>query len=157
MIRKAFWRLSAMAKKIKLTQSAGGVVLNSKNQVLVVNQDGNSWSLPKGHLDAGEGPIAAARREIHEETGVQDLSFIKVLGSYTRPRIGKKGIGSDPSELKRITLFLFRTQQMHLEPLDERHPQARWVPRSKVAEILTHPKDKEFFLRILNQLPSEGL
>jgi len=32
-------------------------------------KDDGVWSLPKGLYDAGEEPLAAARREFHEETG----------------------------------------------------------------------------------------
>ncbi len=33
-------------------------------------KDDGVWSIPKGLYDAGEEPLAAARREFHEETGV---------------------------------------------------------------------------------------
>jgi ADP-ribose pyrophosphatase YjhB (NUDIX family) len=141
---------------VRVSESAGGVVVDPAGRVLVVNQNGNSWSLPKGHVDAGEGPVAAARREIYEESGVKDLRFVRRLGTYERPRIGRHG-GSDASRIKRITLFLFRTAQTRLRPRDARNPEARWVERSKVAGLLTHAKDKEFFLKVLNQLPMPGL
>lgn len=136
----------------RLRLCAGGVVLDPRGRVLVVNQNNNSWSLPKGHIDKGESVREAAEREIHEESGVRKLVFIKKLGVYERPRIGKNG-GSDRSEIKRITLFLFSTRQTALKPLDPRNPVARWVQPSKVAGLLTHRKDKIFFKRILGQLP----
>ncbi len=34
--------------------STGGVVINPAGQIMVVSQHGNSWSLPKGHVDSGE-------------------------------------------------------------------------------------------------------
>ena len=137
---------------VEITESAGGVVLNPKGEVLVVNQNRNSWSLPKGHLDPGEDALTAAKREIHVESGVKELKLIKKLGTYERPRIGLKG-GSDVSRLKRITLFLFTTEETRLKPLDPHNPEARWVDRSKVEEILTHEKDKQFFKSIISQLP----
>ena len=139
---------------MKLSISAGGVVLDLKGRVLVVNQNGDSWSLPKGHLDAGEDELTAAKREIHEESGIRDLELLGKLGTYERPRIGRGG-GNDPSEIKRITLFLFRTKQTALRPLDPQNPEARWVERGQVAPLLTHPRDKEFYLSILGQLPQE--
>ena len=141
------------SKKSAVVESAGGVVLNPVGDVLVVNQNNNSWSLPKGHLDEGEKALEAARREIHEESGVKDLTYIKKLGVYERPRIGRDG-DDDRTETKRITLFLFTTKQMRLTPVDPDNPEARWVPRSKVADLLTHGKDKTFFLSILKQLPA---
>ena len=138
-----------------IRESAGGVVLNPLGQVLVVNQNGDSWSLPKGHLDPGEDELTAARREIHEESGICELVLSKKLGVYERPRIALKG-ASDPAPIKRITLFLFTTTETKLEPVDPQNPEARWVDRSQVAELLTHPKDKEFFLSILSELPKKG-
>ncbi len=35
----------------------------------------NDWDFPKGQLEPGETPIAAARRETAEETGLADLTF----------------------------------------------------------------------------------
>ncbi len=128
--------------------------MNREGSVLVVNQNGNSWSLPKGHLDPGEDALAAAKREIHEESGISDLTLLKKLGTYERTRIGLRP-GSDPDQIKRITLFLFTTTQMDLKPMDAHNPEARWVRRSQVAPLLTHPKDKEFFLGIVSQLPPE--
>lgn len=139
----------------KVSFSAGGVVLDPQGRVLVVNQNNNSWSLPKGHLDPGEDALTAARREIREESGVEELELLKELGTYERPRLGLRG-GDDPAERKRITLFLFRTGQTALKPLDPQNPEARWVPRGEVAALLTHPKDKEFYLGILDKLPKEA-
>lgn len=35
------------------------------------NRDSGAWSIPKGELDEGEDPFAAACREFQEETGVE--------------------------------------------------------------------------------------
>ena len=139
---------------MKRTQSAGGVVLNQKGLVLVVNQHGSSWSLPKGHMDPGESALAAAKREIYEESGVQQLRFIKELGNYERCRIGLKG-KEDTSELKSIEMFLFQTDQEGLKPIDPHNPEARWVPANEVSMLLTHPKDRAFFLKIMPELSLE--
>lgn len=133
------------------TESAGGVVLNAEGRVLLVSQFGTSWSLPKGHLEEGESPLEAARREIHEESGVSRLELVRPLGSYTRRRLGRDG-GEDPSELKTIHLFLFRTDESELAPGDADNPEARWVERERVAGLLTHAKDREFFASILDTI-----
>ncbi|MBA3242079.1 MAG: NUDIX domain-containing protein [Acidobacteria bacterium] len=127
------------------TISAGGIVLNKRGQVLVVNQNGTSWSLPKGHIEEGEDALTAARREIYEEAGIRDLTLIQELGSYQRFRIGKNG-GEDEAELKTISMFLFETTELALSPVDEANPEARWVDKDNVAGLLTHPKDREFFI-----------
>jgi bis(5'-nucleosidyl)-tetraphosphatase len=35
----------------------------------------NYWDCPKGELEPGEDPLAAAQREVREETTIDDLSF----------------------------------------------------------------------------------
>ena len=136
---------------MRSTVTAGGVVLNPRGEVLVVSQFGTSWSLPKGHVDPGEDALAAAKREILEESGVRRLKLVHPLGAYTRYRISKTG-GDDRSELKRIHLFLFTTRQVRLKPIDPHNPEARWVDRREVAALLTHRKDREFFLKVLPEL-----
>ena len=140
-----------MNKEPKNTYSAGGVVLNEDGKVLVVDQGGLSWSLPKGHIDEGEDELTAAIREIYEESGVRDLKLIKKLGTYKRFRISKEG-GNDVNNMKTITLFLFKTEEKDLKPIDPLNQKARWVEKEKVAALLTHPKDGEFFESILDEL-----
>lgn len=131
---------------MKTTYTSGGIVLNDKKEVLVVNQNNNSWSLPKGHIDLGEDALTAAIREIYEESGVEkkDITLIKELGSYKRYKIGLDG-NDDKSELKIIYMFLFESKNNQLKPIDPANPEALWVDKNKVAEMLTHDKDKEFF------------
>lgn len=62
-----------MASKT-LDLTAGGVIVRQHRkkglQVLVTHRPKyNDWTLPKGHLESGETPLAAALREVEEETG----------------------------------------------------------------------------------------
>ncbi|MEK7608090.1 MAG: NUDIX domain-containing protein [Patescibacteria group bacterium] len=133
------------------TKSAGGVVVNPDGKILVVSQRGVSWFLPKGHIEDGEDALTAARREIYEESGVDQLEFVSDLGSYERYRLSRDG-EVDESELKNITVFLFKTDATVLRPIDSHNPEARWIEKENVADLLTHPKDKEFFKSILGKI-----
>jgi len=138
---------------MKRTRTAGGVVINvNSGHVLVVSQNGDSWSLPKGHLEKGEGDLEAAEREIEEESGIARLTFVRELGSYERHGIGYGGKGERTDEMKTIVMFLFTTPQDDLRPIDPKNPEARWVPKEEVAALLTHEKDKAFFLSVLPSL-----
>ena len=93
-------------KETKKVICAGGIVINNKQEVAIVNQNHDSYSLPKGHVDKGESYLEAAKREIYEETGIENLQYIKELGSYSRYKIGLDG-KDDLSELKIIYIYLF--------------------------------------------------
>jgi ADP-ribose pyrophosphatase YjhB (NUDIX family) len=128
---------------LKKTESAGGVVVN-RGRIALVLQRGEVWSLPKGHLKKREGHLDAAIREIREETGLTQISLIRELGIYERPKIGLNKL-DDPTELKRIRMFLFLTEEEPLQPEDRKILEARWVVEAEVANLLTHPKDTGFF------------
>jgi len=125
--------------------SAGGVVQNGKGEILLVEQHGNTWSLPKGGVEEGESELDAAKREIYEETGVRDLELLGELGSYERYSFAKDGV-SEVKELglRRRTIFLFRTNEMELKPEDGEVTEARWVSYEEALSLLSHPKDREF-------------
>lgn len=143
---------NSMPMQPKKTESGGGVVINKTGKVLLVNQRGLSWSLPKGHVEQGEEAKTAAIREIEEEAGITRLTFVQELGSYRRYKIGLDK-PEDTSELKNIHMFLFKTDEMKLCPQDINHPQARWVHPDEVEGLLTHPKDKAFFKSIRSKIP----
>jgi ADP-ribose pyrophosphatase YjhB (NUDIX family) len=124
------------------SEAAGGVVVDPRGRVVVVRQWARTWSLPKGHVEAGEELLDAARREIHEECGLADLELVRELGSYTRVGF-KHGL----PERKTITLFLFRSPEAALRPVDPANPEARWVDRESVASRLSNPADGRFFRR----------
>jgi 8-oxo-dGTP pyrophosphatase MutT (NUDIX family) len=63
--------------------SAGGVVTRREGGVaryLLIHDGHRNWGFPKGHLDGGESPESAARREVEEETGLTELVLEASLG-----------------------------------------------------------------------------
>lgn len=60
------------ALQFRLVEAAGGVVVNGHDEILMIYRN-NRWDLPKGHVEAGEGFITAAVREVEEETGLRNV------------------------------------------------------------------------------------
>src|SRR6185436_5441679 len=96
----------------KPRESAGGIVRGPDGRIVLVHQHGNSWSFPKGAVEKEESLLEAAKREIEEETGITELSYIRDLGSYERYSIGKDGTGENKEwGVQKKTFFLFTTPQ----------------------------------------------
>ncbi len=73
--------------------SAGGVILEDGRVLLILmlNLTGSKiWTFPKGHIEPGETPEAAALREVAEETGF-DCEIIRALckADYSFERQGR--------------------------------------------------------------------
>jgi predicted NUDIX family NTP pyrophosphohydrolase len=67
-------------------------------------KDEGAWSIPKGLVEPGEDPLAAAKREFKEETGFEIDGDYRLLGTFRQPS-GKSIIAyavegdCDPAEL----------------------------------------------------------
>ena len=72
--------------------SAGGVVYRfdgGRALFLLIRDSYDNWGFPKGHLEQGEAPEAAAVREVTEETGlasVESRGAIETIDWYFRFR-----------------------------------------------------------------------
>src|ERR1700687_4623740 len=74
--------------------AAGGVVLRQEKTPLIAVvrlRKRNEWVLPKGKLDDGETPRAAAMREVLEETG-HDVSVHEFLGTLVYEAGGRSKV-----------------------------------------------------------------
>jgi 8-oxo-dGTP pyrophosphatase MutT (NUDIX family) len=61
--------LKKLKKVFRYVKAAGGVVVNSQGQVLIIRRRGK-WDLPKGKKEKNEGIEATALREVSEECGL---------------------------------------------------------------------------------------
>jgi putative (di)nucleoside polyphosphate hydrolase len=61
----------------------GAVVVDPRGRVLLLERSdvAGAWQFPQGGLDARESPLAAARREVQEETGIPARA-LRLLGRH---------------------------------------------------------------------------
>lgn len=131
---------------------AGGIVLGDGGTVaLVRNSTETLWFFPKGHIEEGESAEDAARREIKEEAGLQDLEHIADLGTYERPRIHKDQ-SYIQNEVKDIHMYLFAAP-MHAEVSPSMEiAEAKWVPYREVVDHLADNKDRVWYVSIFERV-----
>jgi ADP-ribose pyrophosphatase len=85
---------SAPHYSLQLNDYVSVVALTEANQLLLVRQyrpaiEAMTLELPSGHVDAGESPEEAARKELWEETGYRAKQF-ELLGQLA-PDVGRMG------------------------------------------------------------------
>lgn len=117
--------------------SAGGVLFRCTPQgprYLVILDSHRNWGFPKGHLGEGESAADAARREVTEETGLDDLVLHESLGTidwYFR-------LEGRPIH-KYCHLFLFEAPRGEAVPqADEGIAATVWCPAQRALATLSH-------------------
>lgn len=61
--------------------SAASVILNEKNEILLIKGPRRGWEIPGGQVEEGESLVEAAVREAKEESGA-DIEVIKFCGIF---------------------------------------------------------------------------
>ena len=136
-----------MKKYGHISQTAGGIVVNRKtHKIALIQMEDKIWSFPKGRFKEGEKIIDAARREVHEETGIKNLKLIKELPTYEREN------ANDSNILKVIHMHLFYTDEDKLNPIENDIVDSKWIDKKDMLNTLTLEKDREYFEKITNNI-----
>jgi 8-oxo-dGTP pyrophosphatase MutT (NUDIX family) len=140
-------------RTVKREFSSGGVVVRrfrGRPFVCAVRvKRGEVLALPKGHLDGGESPVEAARREVREETGV-NAEPVEKLGDirYWYSRGGER-------VLKVVSFFLFRYRSGSVRDHDHEVESAEWIPLEEAPELLAYKGEREMAAAALSRLRSD--
>ncbi len=121
--------------------AAGGIVLGegSRPRIAIVRlRRDKSWVLPKGKLYPGEHALAAARREVFEETG-HEVSVHGFLGSMLYAVDGR---------MKIVQFWHMRAiGGRKREPMDDIKA-VKWVSLKQAIEVLTRAHEKVFLANV---------
>jgi len=111
----------------KEVQAAGGVVENTKGDLLLIHRNG-IWDLPKGKLEEDEKPEHGAIREVQEECGIKNIDLgSQIVNTFHTYHQGGFRI------LKQTFWYAMHTEDKNLTPqLEEGIDQAKWVPLNKL-------------------------
>lgn len=128
-----------MDTTIKHEKSCGAVIFKQgKNKRLYLtvkyNIGNNYWGLVKGHVEKGETELETARREIYEEVGLKELTFI--AGFRQEITYSPK-----PGVEKLVVFFLAEAHDDKVEYLWDEHHDHKWLSLKKIRAKLTHASD----------------
>jgi 8-oxo-dGTP pyrophosphatase MutT (NUDIX family) len=137
-------------------RSAGGVLLVPIGSALLVAlislRGGEVLALPKGHIEAGETPEAAASRETREETGISGtlLAPLEEISYFYWSRAQGARVA------KRVSFFLFLYRAGSPARHDHEVDEVRLLPVATAAEALSYPGERRVMERALGWLAAAG-
>jgi 8-oxo-dGTP pyrophosphatase MutT (NUDIX family) len=100
---------------------------------------GRHWDYPKGHLNPGETDLAAARRELREETGIAEVDVVPEFGreiSYFF-RDKRKGLIR-----KEVMFFLASVTNKDIR-LSHEHSDFKFLPFDQAIARVTYASAKQ--------------
>jgi 8-oxo-dGTP pyrophosphatase MutT (NUDIX family) len=104
------------------------------------------WTIPKGHLEAGESAAQAAVREVCEETGIEG-AIERLLGDTTYWYVRRDPDGTSRRILKRVRFYLMRRLGGRFEDRDHEMDAVRWFSLPDAEAILAFPNERALLRR----------
>ena len=150
-----------IAQKLPLRTGVGIIVLNKQNKIFVgkrKDNPGDKWQMPQGGVDEGEDYITAMKRELLEETSIQNIEIIKEIDKiyqYELPEnlvgIIWKGKYRGQKQKWFITRFLGEEKEINLNTKHAEFIDWKWIEPKFLPEVIVNFK-KDLYLNLLKEI-----
>ncbi|MFH1841236.1 MAG: NUDIX domain-containing protein [Candidatus Nealsonbacteria bacterium] len=134
-------------------KSAGAIIFreeDNKIYYLLLHYHSGHWEFPKGHIEGKESEEETVKREIAEETGIDDLKIIPEFKKYIKYcfRQYKENIsgeerkkGKTPWIFKLVAFFIAETKTKEVK-LSPEHKGFIWLPIEAAIKKTTFKNSK---------------
>jgi 8-oxo-dGTP pyrophosphatase MutT (NUDIX family) len=121
--------------------AAGAVVVASESTGLLLlhEPDEDRWCFPKGHVEPGEGIVAAALREVTEETGLRALT---IAGELTQVSYRFYQPKRDRNVFKTAVYFLAFSADRNVQ-LESTFDAHRWTDLATARGLVRYDLDRQ--------------
>jgi 8-oxo-dGTP pyrophosphatase MutT (NUDIX family) len=129
--------------------SCGAVVFTRDAEIkfLLLQYEAGHWDFVKGNIEPSETEKETVRRELYEETGITNASFIKNF----RQTINYFYRAQGKTISKRVTLYLVETKENRVN-LSFEHISYEWLNYQQALERLTFKNSKQVLNKAKNHL-----
>ncbi len=131
--------------------SAGAVVFRKEdNEIyyLLLHYKSGHWDFPKGHIEEGEKEKETVKREVKEETGIEDIKIIEGFREWIK-YVFRSTYDLDENEkskalwiFKIVTFYLAETKTKKVK-ISFEHLGYKWLSYDEALEQVTFKKAKE--------------
>ena len=137
---------------------SAGVILARKtpHREYLLLDYGSHWDFPKGHIEAGKDALATARRELREETGIQNARFVSGYTERMRYFYRKAG-----EQMRKVVIYFLAEAEGEEVTLSQEHCGYAWVTYEDGLDRLTFKTAKDLltkahiFLQVLSASQNE--
>jgi len=132
-------------------KSAGAIVFRkegNKIYYLLLHYKAGHWEFPKGHIEKNESEEDTVKREIEEETGIDDIEIIKGFKEYVKYFFRKsynlknEARKKAPLVFKIVVFYLAKTKTKKVK-ISFEHQGYKWLPYKQAFEQLTFKNARE--------------
>ncbi len=124
-----------------LEERSAGAILFSENderlEYLLLHYHAGHWDFPKGNVEEGEKELDTVRREVREETSIDNIQFVdcfKKKVEYNYKRAGKL-------VHKEVVFYLAKTNKKNVK-LSFEHKGYGWLGYGEALKRLTYKNSK---------------
>ena len=148
-------------QKLPLRTGVGIIVLNNQNKIFVgkrKDNPGDKWQMPQGGVDEGEDYITAMKRELLEETSIQNIEIIKEIDKIYQYELPKNLVGviwkgkyRGQKQKWFITRFLGEEKEINLNTKHAEFIDWKWIEPKFLPEVIVYFK-KDLYLSLLKEI-----
>jgi 8-oxo-dGTP pyrophosphatase MutT (NUDIX family) len=109
-----------------------------------------TWQIVRGTIEPGETAVAAARRELLEETALSPIEFYALCSveSFFLPA---------RDAILHVPVFCAFVDPAHPVVLNDEHDACRWVPAAQMAAAITWASERAVLQEVLDDILGNGL